>query len=125
MMSSRLRPIWLSLPCRLQALQVVGEAGIRLRDELPIEALLASARLVAGDEQNGLALGIESEGHSPYPVAGRETKLFHVGVQQPLQRIGMRPAEPRAVVAQQLGDREQLVLNNRIECLKLALELIV
>ena len=44
------------------------ETVIGLANQIAIEAFFAAARLVAGHEQNRLALRIEGEGHSPFTV---------------------------------------------------------
>ena len=63
------------------------EPLVCLGDELLIKSLLASARLVTGNEENGFALWIEGKSDAPNTARCNETKLLHVGVPGPAERI--------------------------------------
>ncbi len=69
---------------------------IRLRDELFIEALLASAGLIACHKEDGLAPGVKGEGNAPLTIRGTEAELFHIGVAGIVQRIGARAPQQRS-----------------------------
>ena len=84
------------------------EAAIRYIDQIPVELVLRDSGLVATNQQNGLSLHIEREGHPPCTVLGMESKFLHVRVLRPLQCVHVRPAELRAKPLQKSAQRENL-----------------
>ncbi len=58
-------------------------------------------------------------------VRGFKPQLPHVGVLRAVERIGIRSAELWAKVGQKFRDREQRVLNRRLEGQEIRLEVIV
>src|SRR6266567_9153636 len=69
-------------------------------DELPVKPLFTSARLVARDQQDRFALGIEGKGHAPHAIRCVKTELFHVGVTGTIERINTGPAQARPELLQ-------------------------
>ena len=55
---------------------MLSEALVGLLDELPVETSLADSRFVAGDQQDGLALGVEGERDPPDAAGGSEAQLL-------------------------------------------------
>jgi hypothetical protein len=60
---------------------------VRFGYQLFIETLLASAGFVAGNKEDGLALGVESESDAPLTVCGTQAQFFHIRVTGIVQRI--------------------------------------
>src|SRR5947199_10771466 len=106
----RVRAILSSLLRRFQPFQMSGKPTIRLCDELSVEALLASAGLVAGHEQDRSSIGVEGKGGAPLAIRSLEPQFFHIGVLGALERIGIWAPELRTVIGQQVGNSEQSVL---------------
>src|SRR5882724_755136 len=90
--SSSARPI--SATLLSQPGQVRIEARIGLADQFLVEPSLLDARLVAGNQQDRAAFGIECESHPPHAAGCIEAKLLHVGVLRALERIDARPLCP-------------------------------
>src|SRR5215207_7032740 len=101
-----------------------GKTFVGLCDQPLIEALLTHSRLVAGDHQNTVPARIESKSHSPDSPHRIESKLLHVGVLRPLQRVHIRTSELRPVFCKKPGDRQQFVLNFLLESQELLFEFI-
>jgi len=53
-----------------------GKTSVGFRQKLPVEALLASAGLVAGDEQDGSSFRIKGKGHAPFASAAVTRSSF-------------------------------------------------
>ncbi len=97
---------------------------IRLRDELFIEALLASAGLIACHKEDGLAPGVKGEGNAPLTIRGTEAELFHIGVAGIVQRIGARAPQFRPELLQEPGVGKDFGLHAVRQFLKISLELV-
>lgn len=93
--------------------------GIGLRNQCPVEALLASARFVARDQQDRLTRRIECKGHPPHPAVRIESQLLHVGVLGSFQRIDPRPARLWTKSLDHLRLRQQFDLDCGCERWKL------
>jgi len=52
------------------------KARIGLIDQLAVKSHFADTRLVSGYQKNGLALWVESEGHTPDSVSGIKRNSF-------------------------------------------------
>ncbi len=63
---------------------------VRFSDQLFVEPLLAAARFVARDKENGLALGVKGESDAPLTIRRAEAELFHIGATGIVQRIDAR-----------------------------------
>lgn len=74
---------------------MTGKPAVRLGNKLLAKALLATARLVARDQNNGVPLRIEREGCTPFPVCGRETHFLHVGVFRDFERVDVAHSKAR------------------------------
>jgi hypothetical protein len=98
------------------------EALVRLRDKLPVEALLAAAGLVAGRQENGLPVAIKGEGDAPDATAGVASQFLHVRGPRSSQGVGMRPAELRAFLLEKGGPCENGVLDLLRERIELGLK---
>ena len=97
---------------------------VRFSDELSIEPLLAAARFVACDKENGLALGVKGESDAPLTIRRTEAKLFHIGVTGIVQRIDTRTPQLRPKLLQEPGVGEDFGSNVLRQFRKLRLELV-
>src|SRR5262245_39244016 len=100
------------------------EPFVGFGDKLSVKALLAPSRLVAGDEQDGLAPGIEGESDSPFAVRRGKTQLLHVRMTGAGQRIDARSAELRAELLEKPGQSENFQAHVFVQREKLRLELL-
>ena len=98
------------------------EAFVRLSDQPSVEPSLGDPRFVRGDQQDGLALGVEGESDPPDAAVGGEAGLLHVGVPRPLEGIGSRAAQRRPERLEELRVREQFVLHFRRQGVELRIE---
>ena len=54
------------------------ESLVSLADERTVEPSGVDSRLVARDEQDGLARRVESKRYTPFPICSAEPNLLHV-----------------------------------------------
>jgi hypothetical protein len=85
---------------------------IRHANQIAIKAYLRGCALISSGQQDGLALWIKDLGNSPNTTIGIEAQLFHVGVARTLERICLRPAEQRAILAEYHRHSFQLLSNH-------------
>ncbi len=75
---------------------MVEKPAVRSCDKPLVEALLATARLVACDQDDGVPPRIERERRAPLPVRSREPRLLRVGAFQAFERVDVGPTKLRA-----------------------------
>src|SRR5205809_2679997 len=80
------------------------ETLISLADQLPVEPFFAAARFISSNQEDGLALGVESKGHSPFTVGRAEPQFLHICVTRAHQGINAGPAQ----IAEKEGQRQNL-----------------
>jgi hypothetical protein len=80
------------------------------REQALIEPALIYPALVSPNQQDRLALRIESKGYSPYLTIPGKPKLLHVGVPGSLQGIDRWSPQIRPKLSQQFGMSQQLIL---------------
>src|SRR5258708_5494947 len=68
------------------------KSSIRLGDELLVKSPFAYSRLVARQQQNGMALRIEGKGYAPYAIGGIKSQFFHICVARFVQRVNAGPS---------------------------------
>jgi hypothetical protein len=83
---------------------------VRDRDQPLVKAPLVLPRLVAPDQQDGLALGIESKGDPPDLADPGKPELLHVGVPRSLEVVDRWPPQVGAELGEELRVRQQLIL---------------
>ncbi len=97
---------------------------IRFSDKLFIEPLLASARFVACNKEDGLALRVEGESDAPLTTRRTEAKLFHIGMTGIIQRIDARTPQLRPELLQEPGVGEDFGSHVLGQFLKLRFKLV-
>src|SRR5690242_15060580 len=97
---------------------------VRFSDELFIETLLAPAGFVACNKEDGLALRVESESHTPLSICRTEAQLFHICVTGIVQCIDARAPQLRPKLLQKPGVGKDFGSNVLRQFRKLRLELI-
>jgi hypothetical protein len=100
------------------------KTSVGLAYQLTIEPPLASTRFVTRDKQDGLTLGIESKGHTPFAASCGEAQLFHVGMARALERVDARATELRAELLKQAGHGKNLSPHVFVQLLKFRRELV-
>ena len=100
------------------------ETLVGFRNELPVKPFLLNSGLVTGHEKNGLAIRIKGEEDTPDAAIGFAPQLLHVRVLGSLERIGMRPAEPRTLSLKKAGLNQDRILDSHRTRLELHLEVI-
>ncbi len=78
------------------------------RNQAPVKTSLVRAALVAPDQQDRLAPGIEGERHAPDFTLPGKAQLFHVGMPRAFQGVHRGTAQVRPELLQQFGVRQQL-----------------
>ena len=78
---------------------MASKTYVGLAQQGTAETLGIAARLVAGNQQNGAAPGVE--GKTSLAAGRAEPHLLHVRVPRPVHRIHMRPTQLRIELAQQ------------------------
>jgi len=101
------------------------EPRIRLCNQLPIKAFLASPRFVTANQKNGLPVRIEGESHSPYAIRGVKPELLHIRVTGAVEGICARPAQLRAKLLKEFGVSQQLILHALQQGFKFALKFLI
>jgi hypothetical protein len=94
-------------------------------DQIAVKPSLTAARLVPGNQNDGLSSNIEGKSHSPHAVSGIETKLFHVAVLRVLERVHMRTSQHRPYAFQQTRLCRQYRLHIARQLQKLRVECLV
>src|SRR5262245_24795054 len=100
------------------------ETVIRLPDQCAIEAFFAGARFISCHEQDGCALRIEREGHSPFALRRAEAQLLHVGVPGSVQGVHAGPTQLRPELLEQARQGQNLCLDLLVQRIELRLKLI-
>ena len=100
------------------------ETFIRLLDQIALEALLATARLVTRYQQDRFALRIKSEGYAPFAVSGGKAQFLHIGVPRAVKCIGARAAELRTELLEQEGESKNFLLHLLGQSVEFGLKLI-
>src|SRR5229473_2274317 len=101
-----------------------GKTFVGLYDQLLIETILAPSRLVARGQQDTLSARIESKSHSPDSAHCIKSKLLHVGMLRPLQRVHIGASKLRPVFCKNPRDHQEFVLNPLLESQELLFEFI-
>jgi hypothetical protein len=65
---------------------------IGLAYQFAVEAPLATARLVPGNQENRPAPGVKSESHTLFAVRGAESQFLHVGMPGTFESVHAGPA---------------------------------
>jgi hypothetical protein len=96
-----------------------GDVGVKAFvsrvDQLSLGPFLADAGLVAGYQENGLALRVESKCNPPNTVSCVKSQFLHIRVTRTVERIGPRPPQLRTELFQQCDVGKQLVLHVHVE----------
>jgi len=87
------------------------EALIRNAQQVAIKALLPDSTLVAADEQDGLALCIESVRYTPCASIRIKTQFLHIRVARTFECVCQRSSEQRTILAQDNCRCLQLLTN--------------
>lgn len=95
---------------------------IRPGDQAPVEPFFPAARLVAGDEQDGLSIRIKGEGHPPDTLICCEPEFLHVREVRAFQGIHVGPSQLGPEGLKQLGLRKKLILDGFRKALKLRIK---
>ena len=99
------------------------ETVVGLPDQLAVESFLAHARLVAGHEQDRLALCVEGEGHSPFAIRRAEAQFL--ACSRGGSRSGcQRGAAPIACRTAEEGQGQNLGLHVLVQRVELPVKLI-
>ena len=84
-----------------------------------VETPFFRLRFVSGHEENRLATGVEGKGDPPYPAVGTETKLLHVAMTRPVQRVHSRATERWSELLDKPGRGIELLLDRVSQVLEL------
>ena len=90
-------------------------------DEPLVEPIRADAGLVAANQQDGSAFGIECKRDPPHPTIGTKAQLFHVRMLGTAQSVDRGPTKNRSKMLQQPDPRNQLnthVLRQNVRLLR-------
>ena len=88
---------------------------IRHSNQSLVKTFLICAALVPAHKQNRLTLWVKCKSHTPDLAHPVKSHLFHVGVRSAFERIYCWTSQIGAKLRQQLGMREQFVLQFFIE----------
>lgn len=95
---------------------------IRFRHHFVVEALIT--RLVAADQQDGVAQRIEGKESSKRSALVLGPQFFHIGVTRSFDRVGVRPGQRRTELHQKLDARPEPLLLGLFEPVPPAAELV-
>jgi hypothetical protein len=101
-----------------------AKAQVGLPDQLAIEALFASAGLIASHKKDRHTPRVESESHSPFTIRHREAQFLHISVPGTFQSVNTRSAQLWSELLQRSGQRQNLPTDILSECPEFRLKFI-
>ena len=100
------------------------ETDVCFSDQLAIEPLLANTGFVSCNEQDRLALRIESKSNSPYTISHAEPQFLHVWESGVSQSVHIWPAQLRPKLFQEFSPDKNLIMHINAQFVELTFELI-